>query len=181
MRATRYREYFQTSLCDKIIADGISEACSSLLRWRISSEEKLMRPSGRLQRFIDARLRSSAAVIALVPSSNILDDDETPERFPCIIIRQDQPTYVFDTIESTLHIWSKVSGFAEVREIAAAIGDTLETSPWPVDGSGPSNLTITGRLFLPRNDGAYSQGVLSVEATLQAREPRAVSIVRASE
>ena len=125
-------------------------------------------PSAALQRFIDTRLRSSAAVIALVPSSNILDDDARPERFPCIIIRQDQPTYVFGTIESTLHIWSKVSGFAEVREIAAAIGDTLETSPWPVDGSGPSNPTITGRLFLPRNDGAYSQGVLSVEATLQA-------------
>ena len=125
-------------------------------------------PSGGLQRFIDTRLRSSAAVIALVAPSNILHAHAGPERFPCIIIRQDQPTYVFDTIESTLHIWSKVSGFSEVREIAAAIGDTLETSPWPVDGSGPSNLTITGRLFLPRNDGAYSQGVLSVEATLQA-------------
>ena len=110
-------------------------------------------PSAALQRFIDMRLRCSAAVIALVPSSNILDAVAVPERFPCIIIRQDQPTYIFDTIESILHIWSKVSGFAEVMEIAAAIGDTLETSPWPVEGSGRSNLRITGRLFLPRNEG----------------------------
>jgi hypothetical protein len=144
-----------------------------------------MRPSGRLQRFIDTRLRSSAAVIALVAPSNILHAHAGPERFPCIIIRQDQPTDVFDTIESTLHIWSKVSGFSEVREIAAAIGDTLETSSWPVDGSGPSNLTITGRLFLPRNDGAYSQGVLSVEAhpasdrALRRFDHAALSSVRA--
>ena len=134
-------------------------------------------PSGGLQRFIDTRLRSSAAVIALVAPSNILHAHAGPERFPCIIITQDQPIYVFDTIESTLHIWSKVSGFAEVRKIAAAIGDTLETSPWPVEGSGLSNLRITGRLFLPRNEGVYSHGILSVEAILQVTRRRAVSNV----
>jgi len=115
-----------------------------------------------------------------VHSSNILDDYARPERFPCIIIRHDQPTYVLDTIENTLHIWSKVSGFAEVREIAAAIGDSLETLPWRIEGFRPSNLTITSALFLPRNDGAYSHGILSVEAILQATGRRAASSVRAS-
>jgi hypothetical protein len=124
-------------------------------------------PSVGLQRFIDTRLRSSAAVIALVPSANILDGDVRPERFPCIIIRPDRPSYVFGMIESTLHIWSKVSGFTEVREIAAAIGDTLESTPWLVEGSRPSNLRITSTIFLPRNDGVYAHGILSVEAILQ--------------
>jgi hypothetical protein len=53
-----------------------------------------------------------------------------------------------------------------VREIAAAIAHTLETSPWQLEGPEPSNLTIITSLFLPRNDGAYSHGILSVEATI---------------
>ena len=118
-----------------------------------------------LQSFIGARLRSSAIVTALVPSSNILDDDARPERFPCIIVRHSQPTS-FDRIENTLNIWSKASGFAEVREISAAIAHALETSPWQLVGPEPSNLRITTALFLPCNDGAYSHGILSVEATI---------------
>jgi len=129
---------------------------------RARSEGKLMKALS-LQSFIGARLRSSAIVTALVPSSNILDDDARPERFPCIIVRHSQPTS-FDRIE--LNIWSKASGFAEVREISAAIAHALETSPWQLVGPEPSHLRITTSLFLPRNDGAYSHGILSVEATI---------------
>jgi len=93
-----------------------------------------------LRSFIGARLRFSAVVTALVPTSNILDDYARPERFPCIIIRHNQPTS-FERIENTLAYGRK---FAEMREIA---GHQAR--------------------FLPRYDGAYSHGILSVEANLQ--------------
>jgi hypothetical protein len=130
-------------------------------------------PALALQKAIRARLVASA-VTALVPANSIIDRNERPETFPCIVIGEDQtiddPAPLARdrvTVFATLHLWHREAGLVGVKQIAGAIRTALAEDALTLDDWHVVDMMIQSTRYLRDPDGQTAHGVLTVEATLQ--------------
>lgn len=131
-----------------------------------------MEPSLDLQRAIRTRLASSSIVTSLVPAMHILDKNQRPEVFPCIIIGEGE-TIPDDGLARTrhqafadLHLWQAEPGLAEVKQIAAAIRAAISDGPLIVEGFHVADLVIQQSRFMRDPDQVHSHGVVTLQARL---------------
>jgi hypothetical protein len=136
-------------------------------------------PALALQKAIRLRLINTAAVIALVPATNILDRNERPAPSPCILMGEDQEVDEDFTIKrdyirvySTLHIWKVEPSTAGVKAIAGAIRKAIGRLR-RLDIGDPdfvcADCRVDGVRYLRDPDGEHSHAVLTVNSLVQAR------------
>lgn len=116
-----------------------------------------------IQTAIYSQLTGTAAVMALV--TGVFDDVPQGTDYPYIVIGEDTGIE-WDTDDSrgtsatlTVHVWSRVAGKRETKQIMEAIYDALHRAPLPVSGM----TTVTchwefGETFLDA-DGETRHGV----------------------
>jgi hypothetical protein len=132
-------------------------------------------PSLALQSAILARLRSSAALTALIPADNIMDSNGRPERIPGVNIGEGQT--VFRRFDSTtyadIHVWFIEPGLASAKTAASAIVDALLvdaqiTGVLNLDSFTCHDLRVTQTRYLRDPHGGYSHAVVSVAGIMKA-------------
>lgn len=122
-----------------------------------------------------ARLIADAAITALVSADHIIDASGALDRFPAIIIGDDQELPLgdvsgvdrFSTIYSTLHIWNREPGLAGAKAIAGAVRDCLANATWTVDGWQCLETEFDSARFLRDPDGITSHAVIVFRQVLQ--------------
>lgn len=128
-------------------------------------------PALAVQKAIRARLTGSAAVVALVPATSILDRNDRPAPDPSIILGEDQ---VVDPgvsiardvvrIHSTVHIWKAEPSLEGAKTIAGAIWTALKSAPLVLDaGFHCADCRMSGTRFLRDPDGETSHGIVTIE------------------
>lgn len=134
-------------------------------------------PSLFLQKAIRMCLAGDAGVTALVPAASIFDKNSLPEKFPCIILGEDQIVdEAFDLkrsivrVYSTLHVWAREPGLVEAKKIAGAIRRAVRRGRFiaPSDGDFTCcDLQISGMRFVRDRDGESSHGIITIESLVQ--------------
>ncbi|PSM16116.1 DUF3168 domain-containing protein [Nitratireductor sp. StC3] len=134
-------------------------------------------PSLSMQAAIRARLVATSAVTSLVPATNIMDRNKTPEVFPCILIGEGQTVpdeglarrrhHVF----SDLHIWATEPGLVVSKQIAGAVRDALADTFWNVTGLHVADLHIASSRFIRDPGGLRSHGIVTLQASVSEVAP----------
>src|SRR4051794_21888170 len=108
-----------------------------------------MSPALALQIALRSRLTAASGVTALVPAEAIFDRSGRPERFPCIILGEDQeidPGLTLDRdhvrVVSTLHLWQREAGLTGVKTIAGAIRTALVGADLDLNGANLVDLNL---------------------------------------
>lgn len=122
-----------------------------------------------------ARLIADAGVTALVPADNIIDASGPFDRYPSIILGEDQELPLGDTprvdrfctVHSTLHVWSREPGLANAKRIAGAVRASLVNATWTIDGWQCLATEFESSRFLRDPDGETAHGVIVFTQTLQ--------------
>jgi hypothetical protein len=126
-------------------------------------------PSLALQKALRIRLAGSTVVTALVPAANILDRNERPEVFPCILLGEGQSLYAddFDTFHdrthADIHVWLQELGTTGAKSVVGAIRDALKDGPLTVDGARLADVSMNAR-FLRDPNGTLSHAVVGIDA-----------------
>lgn len=136
-------------------------------------------PSLVLQAALRALLVNAEAVTNLVLPANIIDQSERPERFPCVIIGEDQtlddtrelsPSIALSEVIQTLHVFSRSEGLVECKRIAGAIQRTVRRTKFDVSDD-PNVLCLEcwfeGSRFLRDPDGITAHGVITLRGRVQ--------------
>ena len=122
-----------------------------------------------------ATLIASATVATLVPADNILDASGALDRFPAIVLGEDQELPLgdaprvdrFAVLHSTLHVWNREPGLAGAKTIAGAIRDCLANATWTRDGWQCLATEFESARFLRDPDGETAHGIVVFTQTLQ--------------
>lgn len=122
-----------------------------------------------------AALTADGAIVALVPADNIIDGSGVLDRFPAIVLGEDQELPLGDTprvdrfalVHSTLHVWKREPGLAGAKAIAGAIRDCLVNATWTRDGWQCLSTDFESARFLRDPDGETAHGIINVAQTLQ--------------
>jgi hypothetical protein len=138
-------------------------------------DELMLSPDLALQKAIGARLATSPAVLALVPSEAILDRGTRPERFPCVVIGECQTVLESLTygrrhirVFHTLHVWSRETGTIGAKAIAGAIRDALKQELLIDDHRVVDHLVPSVRV-LRGEGGDLSHAVVTAETLVEER------------
>lgn len=125
-------------------------------------------PSLAVQKLILSRLTAYAPLLAIVPASAILDRNERPETFPCILLGEAQT--VGDDIDcgplsdvySTIHVWTREEGLRDCKIIAGAIRRALwQASSADVDGFNVGDTIFEDARFLRDPSGEHAHGIIT--------------------
>lgn len=129
-------------------------------------------PSLALQELTYGTLTAAAAVTALVPATAILDKNDRPEAFPCIIVGTGQSIFA-DNITSfhdqaflDLHIWVQEVGLSGAKAIAGAVKDALFNGPWAATGYRVISVRSVSARYLRDKDSQHSHVIITIEALM---------------
>lgn len=118
------------------------------------------------QRAAVTAMRAYGALTTLVPSANIMDRNERPEVFPCIIVGEAQT--VGDDIDCadlsevylTIHVWTKENTFTNCKSICGEIRRALRRVSKVQDGFG-LDFNFEDSRYLRDPSGQHSHGVVT--------------------
>lgn len=124
------------------------------------------------QRLAVSRMRAHAPLVALVPSGNIMDRNERPEVFPCIIVGEAQT--VGDDIDCadlsevylTFHVWTRENTFDRCKAIAGEIRRALRRVSAVQDGFA-LDFSFEDSRFLRDPNPEISHGVVTFNVTAE--------------
>ncbi|WP_333822428.1 DUF3168 domain-containing protein [Pinisolibacter sp.] len=128
-----------------------------------------------LQTLVRARLIASPDLVALVPADHVLDKNDRPEVFPCILIGEGQTLpdegLARDRFAVTLdvHVWAEEPGLATVKTIAHAVRQAL-VLPFVILRFHVVDLRIASTRFM-RDPAGYGHAVVTVEAPMKEIVP----------
>ncbi len=119
------------------------------------------------QKFLRTLFIARTALTDLVPATSILDRNERPEVFPCILIGEGQ--YVADDAQcieagdvyATLHVWTKEVGLVACKNIVGEIRRAVRQADDVVDGFALS-ANFQDAIYLRDPDGLHSHGVVTI-------------------
>ena len=134
----------------------------------------MIEPSLALQAAFRTQLVSDETVVALVSPSSIRDGNARPDIFPTIIIGD--ATTVLERIvfsrkhvrtSMDIHLWTKETGLAVVKTIAAAAMIALSTTP-VIDGFALLDQEVESVRYLRDPGGEHGHAVVTVSALIEA-------------
>lgn len=124
-------------------------------------------PSLAAQRFVAARLKTTAAVTDLVPAACIFDRNSRPEAFPCIIVGEGQTIdesdgecFVGAEVFMDVHIWTRGNNLADTKAIAGPVQRALRNVETMQDGVALSFESQDTR-FLRDPSGEHGHGIIT--------------------
>lgn len=118
------------------------------------------------QRLSVTRMRSRAALTALVPAANIMDRNERPEVFPCVIVGEaqtvgdDSDCADLSTVYLTIHVWTRENTLAACKSIAGEVRRALRDAEGLQDGFELS-FAFDDSNFMRDPSGHHSHGVVT--------------------
>lgn len=124
-----------------------------------------------VQKALRARLTTTAALMALVPASNVLDTNQRPAPVPSIILGESQSVdegtslrRAHTRVYHTVHVWTREPSMEQVKvicgEIRRAIGFGRLVLAGPLHCA---DLLVSSTRFLRDPGGEYAHGVVTVE------------------
>ena len=134
----------------------------------------MIEPSLALQAAFRTQLVSDETVVALVSPSSIRDGNARPDQFPCVILGD--ATTVLERIVFSrkhvrttmdIHLWTKETGLAVVKTIAAAAMIALSTTP-VIDGFALLDHEVESVRYLRDPGGEHGHAVVTVSALIEA-------------
>lgn len=131
--------------------------------------EIVSEPSLAAQRLAVVTMRANAALLKLVPASNIFDRHTRPEVFPCVVVGEAQTVadeaecVVGSEVFLTIHVWTVEQNFTTCKEIAGAVRSALRGLEGKFDGH-ELWFTFEDSTFLRDPSGSHSHGVLNFMA-----------------
>lgn len=129
-------------------------------------------PSLAAQRLAVTAMRARAALTALVPASSIMDRNERPEVFPCIIVGEAQTVgddidcADLSTVYLTLHVWTRENTFTECKSICGEIRRALRRLNEIQDGFA-LDFSFEDARYLRDPSGEHSHGVVTFHVTAE--------------
>lgn len=128
-----------------------------------------------VQKALRARFTTSAALMALVPASNVLDTNQRPAPVPSIILGEsqavDEGTSLKRTqtrVYHTIHVWKREPSLEGAKAICGEIRRAVNFGPrlvMPAPYHCADLLVSSTRTFRDP-DGEHSHGVVTVEALI---------------
>jgi hypothetical protein len=118
------------------------------------------------QRLAVTAMRSRAALTSLVPTANIMDRNERPEVFPCIVVGEAQTMadeadcVVGSEVFLTLHVWTQENTFTNCKTIAGEIRRALYHLSGIQNGFA-LDFNFDDSRFLRDPSGIHSHGVVT--------------------
>lgn len=132
-----------------------------------------------VQKALRARLTTTAALMAHVPASNVLDTNQRPAPVPSIILGESQSVdegtslrRAHSRVYHTVHVWTREASLERVKVIcgeirrAIGIGRLVLASPLHCADVGVSSVR-----FLRDPDGEHAHGVITVEVLVSEGMP----------
>lgn len=123
-----------------------------------------------VQKALLARLRAAPALVALVPTGNMLDRNARPAVDPAINIGEGQAVDAGDIDRANLrvfldlHLWRKETSTEGVKAIADAIRDAIREGRLALDAPFVcGDCRASMMRFLRDPDGESSHGILTIE------------------
>jgi len=132
----------------------------------------MMDPSLDFQKAMRSRLVATSAVTALVGASAIMDRNQRPEVFPCVLIGEGQTLAPLGMsrnrheIYADVHIWQSEMGLTGVKAIAQAIREALADGPLSFDAHRLADLYVRDTRYMRDPDGIHAHAVLTLYAQL---------------
>lgn len=123
-------------------------------------------PSLAAQRLAVTAMRARTALTALCPSANIMDRNERPEIFPCIIVGEGQTVddsatcVVAAEVFLTIHIWTKENTMTACKSIAGEVQRALRDLSG-TDSGWACDFAFDDAVFMRDPSGEHSHGVLT--------------------
>lgn len=128
-----------------------------------------------VQKALRARFTATAALMALVPASNVLDTNQRPAPVPSIILGEsqavDEGTSLKRThtrVYHTIHVWKREASLAGVKAICGLIRQAVHHGP-RLTLAAPyhcADLLVSSTRTFRDPDGEHSHGVVTVEALI---------------
>lgn len=127
------------------------------------------------QKALRARFTTTAAILALVPASNILDTNQRPAPIPSIIMGESQVTDAGTSLQRThsrvfhtIHVWRREPSLEGVKAICGEIRRAVNFGPRLVlaDPYHCADLRVSTIRTMRDPDGEHSHGVVTVEALI---------------
>ena len=128
-----------------------------------------------VQKALRARFTTTAALMALVPASNVLDTNQRPAPVPSIILGESQAvdegtslTRTHTRIYHTIHVWKREASLQGVKAISDQIRRAVNFGPRLVmaDPYHCADLRVSSIRTFRDPDGEHSHGVVTVEALI---------------
>ena len=132
-----------------------------------------MSASLAFQKAARAKLIAAAAVIALVPASNIVDANARPEAFPRINLGEDQELPAdevvgrYTQLTSTLHVWSREPGLAGAKAIADTVKRALRLHLWTLGNYRCIDCKFSSARFIRDPDGLTAHGIVTFDSLIE--------------
>lgn len=126
-----------------------------------------------VQTAIRARLTSDPAVMALVPALNVLDANSRPERFPCILIGEDQEVPAGSVsrrhvrVFSTLHVWQREAGLGRSKAIAGAVRSAFDPGTLDLGVGQCLDVRVEGTRYMRDPGGEHSHAIVTIETVVE--------------
>lgn len=119
---------------------------------------KALRADGVLPA-VDKRVYDQPPSSAVYPYVSLGDDQVLPDKAGCV-----------DGVEIFLQVdvWSRKQGYAEAKQIGAAIIAALDDQPLEVDGFNVTVLELSAAQYLRDPDGQTRHGAITFRALLEA-------------
>jgi len=118
------------------------------------------------QRLAVVTMRARPQLTALVPAANIMDRNERPEVFPCVIIGEAQPVadeaqcVIGSEVFLTIHVWTRENTFTQCKSIAGEIRRALYQLSGIQEGFA-LDFSFEDSRFLRDPSGEHSHGVVT--------------------
>ena len=128
-----------------------------------------------VQKALRARFTTTAALMALVPASNVLDTNQRPAPVPSIILGESQSVDEGSSLKRThtrvyhtIHIWKREPSLAGVKAICGLIRQAINFGPRLVMAAPYhcADLQVSSTRTMRDPDGEHSHGVVTVEALI---------------
>lgn len=122
-----------------------------------------------LQKAIVAALKADAGVNGLV-AGHVYDTVPSSDPFPRITLGEDQviperaDCYLGDEVFITLHVWSRKTGFPEVKRISGAVRVALHEAELSLNGYRLVDLSVESERFMRDPDGLTSHSAITLRA-----------------
>lgn len=124
-----------------------------------------------VQKALRARFTSTAALMALVPASNVLDTNQRPAPTPSIIMGESQDVDEGTSLKRshtrvyhTLHVWTREASLTGCKAICGEIRRSIGFGRLVLaDPYHCADVMVQSMRYLRDPDGEHSHGVVTVE------------------
>lgn len=132
-----------------------------------------------VQKALRARFTTTAALMAMVPASHVLDTNQRPAPVPSIILGESQSVdegtslhRAHSRVYHTIHVWTREASLEQVKvicgEIRRSIGFGRLVLAAPLHCA---DLLVSSMRFLRDPDGEHAHGVVTVEVLVSEGMP----------